>query len=207
MAWVTDHWMLFFVSGALLLIAGSAITIGALTGLIKNRTNIEGELGYGFSTKTWNPFPPLNLNEGEEATFYIDMRPNTSLTEWGFFLYITNSSGQSVKTISRGSAFGGAVRNIEISFMAPYTDTYQIRVYASSAPPNSLQVHSSVSIMRSGQNAMVLALGVIPLILGVILLSVSLYKNSIQSDAHAVQSSNRHVPQVVSFQTAWNKTL
>lgn len=156
--------------------AGSVITTATLTGLLKNKTNIEGELAYGFSTKTWNPFPPLNLKEGDEITLHIDMRPNTSLTEWGFFLYITNSSGQSVKTISRGSAFGGAFRNIEIPFTAACTDTYQIKAYASSAPPNSLQIHSSASILRNEQNATMLELGIILMILGAVLLSVSLYQ-------------------------------
>lgn len=178
MNWVRGHWRLFVVLGILFLTIGSAITIGALAGLIKNRTNLEGEPAYGFSTKTWNPFPLLNLNEGDEATFRIEIRPNTSLTDWGFFLYIRNSSGQAVKTISRGSVFGGAFRNVEFLFTAPYADTYEISAYASCGPPNSLRIYPSVSILESRLNLVILGLGIIFLAIGVCLLSVTLYQRS-----------------------------
>lgn len=174
MGWLPKHWKLVLAVGTILLGVGAIITIGSSTGIIENRINFEGEPGYDFSTKTWNPFPPLQLGEGDEATFYFDMRPNAGLIEWGFFLYIENSTGQSVKTISRGSAFGSATRNIKIPFIAPYTDTYLIRAYASSAPPNYLQIYPSVSILKSGLNLMTFALGVALLVVGAVLLSISL---------------------------------
>jgi len=116
----------------------------------------------------------LKLDEGDEATFYFDMRPNAGLTAWGFFLYITNSTGQSVKTISRGSVSGDAARSIEIPFTATSTDIYQIRAYASSAPPSSLQIYPSVSVLKSGPDMMTLILGVALLVLGAILILISL---------------------------------
>lgn len=187
MTLLPKHQKLIFVVGVLLLVGGSTISIGTSTGIIENRINFEGESGDNFSTKTWNPFPPLNLNEGDEAAFYFDMRPNTSLTEWGFFFYVMDSAGQSVKTISRGSAFGGAARDIKIPFIAPYTDTYQTKAYASSAPPNSLQIHSYVSILGRGPNLTVLTFGVFLLLVGVVLLSVSALQKPKECDAHGMR--------------------
>jgi len=152
--------------------------MGTSTGMIENRINVEGEPGYNFTYKSWYPFPPLKLNEGDNATFYFDMRPNASLITWGLFLYITNSTGHSVETKVRTSVIGGAARIIKIPFVAPYTDTYQLRADASSAPPNSLQVYPSVSILKREPNAMVLILGVALLAVGVSLMSASLLQKS-----------------------------
>jgi hypothetical protein len=174
MTWLPKNWKLTFAVGIILL-GGGIIAVGTLTGMIENRINLEGERAYDFSEKTWYPFPPLKLNKGDEATFYYDMRPNSSLNTWGLFLYITNSTGNSVQTKIRTSVVGGAAtRTIKIPFVAPYTDVYELRVYASAAPPNSVQIYPSVSILKGEPNAMVLALGVSLLALGFILMSASL---------------------------------
>jgi len=176
MAWLPKRWKLIFAVGVILLLVGGIIAVGTLTGMIENRINLEGEPGYNFSTKSWYPFPPLKLNEGDNATFCFDMRPNASRVSWGLFLYLTNSTGQSVKTTVRGSAVGGAARTINITFVAPYTDTYQLRADASSIPLNNLQVYPSVSILKREPNAMVLILGVLVLAVGVSLMSASLLR-------------------------------
>jgi len=178
MAWLPKHWKLIFAEGIILLLGGGIITIGTSTGMIENRINFEGELGNNFSTKTWYPFPPLKLNEGDEATFHFDMRPNSSHVIWSLYLYITNSTGHSVETKVRTSAIGGAARTIKIPFAAPYTDIYPIRAYATSTPPNSLQIYPSLSILKNGPNAMMLTFGVVLLAVGAILMAVSLLKKS-----------------------------
>jgi len=178
MAWLPKHWKLIFAVGIILLLVGGIIAIGTLTGMIENRINLEGERAYDFSSKTWYPFPPLKLNKGDEVTFYFDMRPNASLNVWGLFLYLTNSTGNSVLTKVRTSLTGPDVRIIEIPFVAPYTDTYQLRADADAAPPNSLQIYPSVSILKHEPNAMVLTFGVLLLAVGVILVSASLLQKS-----------------------------
>lgn len=174
MAWLPKRWKLIFAVGIILLLGGGIIAIGTSTGMIENRINVEGKPGYNFTYKSWYPFPPLKLNEGDNATFYFDMRPNASLITWGLFLYITNSTGHSVETKVRTSVVGGAARTIKIPFVAAYTDIYQIRADASSTPPNSLQVYPSVSILKGEPNAMVLTFGVLLLAVGAILMSGSL---------------------------------
>jgi len=175
MIWLPKHWKLTFAVGVIILLGGGTIAVGTLMGMIANRINLVGESAYNFSTKTWYPFPSnLSLSKGDEATFYYDMRSNASLNTWGLFLYLTNSTGNAVQIKSRTSVTGGDTRIIKIPFVAPYTDTYQLRAYATSAPPNSLQIYPSVSILKYEPNAMVLALGVSLLILGAVLISASL---------------------------------
>jgi len=176
MAWLPKHWKLLFAVGIIILLGGSVIAAGTLTGIIENRMNLGGEPVYNFGSKiSWYPFPPLELNEGDSVIFYFDMRPNASLIAWGLFLYITDSNGTLVKFFSRGSAIGGSVRIIDnTKFVAPYTDIYQLRADASATPPNSLQIYPSVSILKREPNAMVLALGAALLALGVISISSSL---------------------------------
>ena len=174
MAWLPKYWKLSFAVGIIILLGGGIIAIGTLTGMIENRINLEGEYAYNFSIKSWYPFSPLKLNKGDEITFYFDMRPNASLDVWGLFLYFTNSTGDSVLTKVRTSLTGADARIIEIPFVVPYTDVYQLRADAEAAPPNSLQIYPSVSILKHEPNAMVLALGVSLLILGAILMSSSL---------------------------------
>lgn len=175
MAWLSKYWKLIFAVGIILLLGGSIIAIGTSTGIIENRINLEGERAYNFEIKTWYPFPSLKLNKGDNATFYFDMRSSSESVVWGLFLYLENSTGGSVYTKIRTSEVGGAIRRIELPpFIAPYTDTYNLRADASSAPPNSLQVYPSVSILKGEPNAMVLILGVMLFALGVILMSASL---------------------------------
>ena len=179
MAWLPKHWKLLFAVGIIILLGGSVIAAGTLTGIIENRINLGGEPVYNFGSKiSWYPFPPLELNEGDSVIFYFDMRPNASLIAWGLFLYLTNSTGNSVLTKVRTSLTGPDVRIIEIPFVAPYTDTYQLRADAEAVPPNSLQIYPSVSILKHKPNAMVLTFGVLLLAVGVILVSASLLQKS-----------------------------
>ena len=123
---------------------------------------------------SWYPFSQLTLNEGDNATFYFDMHPTSESVIWGLFLYLTNSTGGSVYTKIRTSEVGGAIRRIELPpFIAPYTDTYNLRADASSHPPNSLEVYPSASIKKVEPNAMVLTFGVMLFSIGIILIAVS----------------------------------
>ena len=177
-----------FILGLVLLIAGIAVSVGSFYGITHRPKTYEGTVpslffvAYNNITETWTPFSGVDLHETDKVIIrfnwnckILGTRANTT-----FEAFLMDSAGNIPKRASAEQSESGELPTLEVVFVVPYSDIYDVQVRINHTcgrylyAGDSLEPAINMEVMRQwGPDVPLLILGLSLLALGIVAIPTS----------------------------------